>query len=224
MNFNRSKKHVITAAPGGEQGGSAHSSRASSRHSSRHSSRRSSAASGSPSHRHRDSRAGSESPERAGRAGSATSQQSARSGRSHVSYRGDVKANDGSAEEDVVPGRVALAIPLCRRYCSSRMSVTCASLTSFSERRPPATSALLLHTLKRNQCCSVPLCIDLAGLQEPAAEPTETEAELVERVGQPSFRRRPIRATRKTSSFRCALTTPWTSPSCRSADAYMDIV
>lgn len=194
------EERVMPAAPGGERGGSAHSSRASSRHSSR----RSSAASGSPSHRHRDSRAGSESPERAGRAGSATSQQSGRSGRSHVSYKGDVKANDGPAEDDAVPGKA----PSCSLLLSvsqhaehrTHIHHTCCT-------RPPPWDHIMSCTAQQHG--AVTLRTELGGLQDPAAEAAETEAELVERVGQPTFRRRPIRATRKTSSFRCCDDISW---------------
>ena len=198
----------MAVAPGGERGGSAHSSRASSRHSSRHSSRRSSAASGTPSRRHRDSRAGSVSPERAGRAGSVTSQQSARSGRSHVSYRGDVKANDGPAEDDVVPG--AGSSYSCVAGSRSNGRALCVQSQPHCT-FPPSCKQIISCSAERHdarQLDALRLRTDLAGLQEPATEAAETEAELVERVGQPSFRRRPIRATRKTSSFRYALTPP----------------
>lgn len=53
------------------------------------------------------------------------------------------------------------------------------------------------NSVELPQCCA-----ELGDLPEPAPAPAETEEELVEKVGQPTFRRRPIRATRKTSSFR----------------------
>jgi hypothetical protein len=61
--------------------------------------------------------------------------------------------------------------------------------------------------------CECDVRTELGDLPEPAPGPAETEAELVERVGQPTFRRRPIRATRKTSSFRWAAQ-PWHIPAC----------